>query len=133
MKKYPFLLNFDIPHEIFYAEVVLDGILAEPEKSVHVKPVPKFPVVRRDLAFVVDEKVRVEELESAMKHAAFAHLREITLFDQYTGKNIAPGKRSLAFSLAYQKETGTFTDSEIQSLQEQVGQALRSRYSVEFR
>ncbi len=60
-------------------------------------------------------------------------MREALLFDQYTGKNIAPGKRSLAFSLSYEKETGTFTDSEIQALQEKVGHALKSRWGVEFR
>ena len=127
------LKNFDIPHDVFYAELVLDEILARARKNVRVKPVPKFPVVRRDLAFVVDEKIHVEDLENCMRTSAVPHLREVALFDQYIGKNIAAGKRSLAFSLSYEKETGTFTDSEIQALQERVGQALKSQYAVEFR
>ena len=68
-----------------------------------------------------------------MKGAASPHLHEVQLFDEYTGKNIAAGKRSLAFSLAYQKPTGTFTDEEIQTLQSKVGEALKNSYRVEFR
>lgn len=127
------LKDFDIPHEVYYAEIVLDEVLARTAKAGRVRPVPKFPLVRRDLAFVVDEKVPVAQLEEAMKTSAGTSLQEVALFDQYTGKNIAAGKRSLAFSLAYQKETSTFTDSEIQALQERVGQALKSQFAVEFR
>ena len=127
------LKNFDIPHEVYYAEIVLDEVLARTAKGGRVRPVPKFPVARRDLAFVVDEKVPVAQLEEAMRTSAGPSLQEVALFDQYIGKNIAAGKRSLAFSLAYQKETSTFTDSEIQALQERVGQALKSQFAVEFR
>ena len=68
-----------------------------------------------------------------MKDAASPNLAEVHLFDEYTGKNIASGKRSLAFSLAYQKETGTFTEEEINALQAKVGEALKNAYRVEFR
>jgi hypothetical protein len=47
--------------------------------------------------------------------------------------NIPKGKRSLAFSLAYQNPSGTFTDQEIQGLQERVGSELKSRFQAEFR
>lgn len=127
------LKNFDVPRDVFYAEIVLDGILKGKTGAGRVKPVPKFPQVRRDLAFVLDESVRVADLEAAMKEAAAPFLREVALFDQYIGKNIAAGKRSLAFSLAYQKDTGTFTDDEITALQERVGGALKNRFAVEFR
>ena len=125
--------SFDIPHEVFYAEIALDAVLNEPAAVLRVRPVPKFPLVKRDLAIVVDEKIRVADLENLMRDNAAPHLRDVVLFDQYLGKNIAAGKRSLAFSLSYQKETGTFTDAEIQALQERVGQALKSRYGAEFR
>ena len=58
---------------------------------------------------------------------------EVTLFDQFAGKNIPEGKRSLAFSLAYQKQDATFTDSEVQALQQRIGEALKNKFQVEFR
>jgi phenylalanyl-tRNA synthetase beta chain len=125
--------RWDIPHEVFYAELDLDALLESDVPVRRVAPIPKFPVVRRDIAFVLDEKISVESLERVMKETGSPFLREVKLFDQFTGKNIPAGKRSLAFSLAYQKETGTFTDDEILALQDRVGQALKNSYHVEFR
>ena len=127
------LSQLGIPGNVYYAEVKLDTILSEAGRVVRVKPVPKYPGVRRDLALIVDEKFLVQDLEECMKLSAKPLLQEVTLFDQYIGKNIPAGKRSLAFSLSYQKEDGTFTDHEIQSLQERVGLALKERFAVEFR
>jgi phenylalanyl-tRNA synthetase beta chain len=125
--------RWDIPHPVFYAELDLDALLTVERPVRRAAPVPKFPVVRRDIAFVLDETISVESLEGIMKEAGAPFLRDVKLFDQYTGKNIPSGRRSLAFSLAYQKETGTFTDDEIQRLQDRVGQALKSAFHVEFR
>ncbi len=127
------LLRWDIPHEVFAAEIRLDGLLKRGPKPSAVKPVPKFPSVRRDIAFMIDEDVPVEALEGLMRRAAAPFLKETLLFDEYKGKNIAGGKRSLAFALAYQKDNGTFTEEEINQVQTRVGEALKKEYRVEFR
>lgn len=125
--------KWDLPRELFFAEFSLEALLLHASATVgRLTPVPKFPSVRRDVALVVDEKTPVAELVRVMREAACPHLRDVALFDEYKGKNIASGKRSLAFSLAYQKDTGTFTDDEIQVLQAKVGEALR-RAGAEFR
>ncbi len=128
------LHRWDIAKDVFYFQCSLDSVFGfEAAKTVRVKPIPKFPFVRRDIAFVIDEQVGVGSLEESMKNAAAPYLSQIRLFDKFTGKNIPQGKRSLAFSLEYQKEDGTFTDQEIQSLQAKVGEALTREYGVQFR
>jgi phenylalanyl-tRNA synthetase beta chain len=129
-----YLRAWDIANPVFFGEMDLDVLLpfAFSQQKV-VKPIPKFPFVRRDIAFVVDKKAPVKAIEVLMKKAASPYLQSIELFDQYVGKNIPGGKRSLAFSLSYQKDTGTFTDEEINALQGRVGDALKTEYKVEFR
>ena len=129
------LKHWDIPREVFYAELALDDLLAPADRKrrTRVRPVPKFPSVKRDIAFVVDEKIPVTELEALMRRTAAPYLGEVFLFDQYVGKNIAQGKRSLAFSLAYQKEDGTFTDEETQDIHRRLGKALQEQYQAEIR
>lgn len=129
------LKHWDIPREVFYAELGLDDLFAPADRKrrTRVRPAPRFPSVKRDIAFVVDEKIPVAELEALMKRTAAPYLSEVFLFDQYVGKNIAPGKRSLAFSLAYQKEDGTFTDEEVQAVHQRLGQVLREQYQAEIR
>jgi phenylalanyl-tRNA synthetase beta chain len=130
----PSLLKvWDIPTEVFYAEFSLDVLLASEPPSRRVRSLPKYPSAKRDVAFVADEKILVGDLEKAVRRAAGPSLQEVVLFDEYKGKGIAAGKRSLAFSLSYQKETGTFTEEEIQALQTRVTEALKAEYAVEFR
>jgi phenylalanyl-tRNA synthetase beta chain len=89
--------------------------------------------VRRDIAFVAERSVAVAALQEAMTQAAAPYLKEARLFDQYAGKNIPAGKRSLAFSLWYHKDSGTFNEDEILDLQKRVGQAVTAGFGVEFR
>jgi phenylalanyl-tRNA synthetase beta chain len=41
-------------------------------------------------------------------------LGEVRLFDMYRGKQVSPGKKSLAFSLAFQAQDRTLTDAEVE-------------------
>ncbi|MBI4352980.1 MAG: phenylalanine--tRNA ligase subunit beta, partial [Candidatus Omnitrophica bacterium] len=128
------LAKWDIPKEVYFAELLLDRVLAarKSETFFKVKPTPRFPSVRRDIAFIIDEGVRAVDLEKAMREEGAPHLQEVVLFDRYAGKNVPEGKQSLAFSLFYRKE-GTFTDEEINALQARVTEGLKERYGVEFR
>lgn len=129
------LRAWDIPQDLFFAEVILYDYLQArlSRKPFKAKVPPKYPSVRRDIAFVVDERIEVGSLEAAMRAAGGSSLREVRLFDEYRGKNMPAGKRSLAFALSYQKDEGTFTDEEIQSLQTVIGTDLKGRFGVEFR
>lgn len=129
------LKSWDILKEVYYFEMDLDravaGVLSG--LSLKVKSIPKYPSVRRDLAFVINENIPVADCALFMKECAKPFLQEVQLFDEYTGKNIPQGKRSLAFSLSYQKDTGTFMDEEISDLQSKICSALKAKYQVEFR
>ena len=127
------LERWDIPHEVFFAECSLEWVPSQKPITPQAQPLPKFPAVRRDIAFVIDEKFSVKTIAESIIKTGSPYLKEAELFDQYIGKNIARGKRSLAFSLCYRKETGTFTDEEIRLIHERVGQALKSEYKVELR
>ncbi|MCG3177311.1 MAG: Phenylalanine--tRNA ligase beta subunit [Candidatus Omnitrophica bacterium] len=129
------LKAWDIPQDLLFAEIILyDYLQARSQrKPFKAKVPPKYPSVRRDIAFVVDERIEVGSLEAAMKAAGGPSLREVRLFDEYRGKNMPAGKRSLAFALSYQKDEGTFTDEEIQSLQTHIGTELKQKFGVEYR
>ncbi|MBI4432875.1 MAG: phenylalanine--tRNA ligase subunit beta [Candidatus Omnitrophica bacterium] len=124
---------FDIPNDVYYFEINWDELTNDSiRKKLSVETPHRFPSVRRDIAFIVDKGKSVGELSILIKSTS-PYLEEVLLLDEYVGKNIPAGRRSLAFSLVYQKETGTFTDAEITALQNKVGDALRASYKVEFR
>ena len=76
--------------------------------------ISRLPVVRRDIAVVVDESVTVHLLISAMHAENARNVVEIALFDLYRGKGVEENKKSLAFRVLLQDTQKTLTDIEIE-------------------
>ena len=96
-------------------------------------PVSAFPVVFRDLAVVVDAAVPVQSLLDQLRKDAPPVLRDITLFDQYQGKGVPEGAKSLAFRFTLQDTERTLEDQMVDAIMAQLlarlaaaGAALRS-------
>jgi len=73
----------------------------------------KFPPVRRDIAVVVENGISVATLLKVMNLEKDKNISEISLFDLYSGENLAQGKKSLAFRILLQSIEKNLTDQEI--------------------
>ncbi len=87
-------------------------------------PLPKFPAVTRDLAFVCDKSVPVVSLEKEIQSAVGKTLENITLFDVYEGNQIESGKKSVAFSLKLRSKDKTLTDDDADSAMKKAIKAI---------
>ncbi len=107
-------LKFNQPLYVF--ELNLDEIVASITPSVvKFKKLPVFGAVQRDIAFVVDKNISVEEIYKVIKKSADKNLfKGAKIFDVYEGKGIEEGKKSLAFRITLQDENKTMTDDIIQ-------------------
>ena len=59
---------------------------------------------------VCDSSVTVAALSDCIRRGGGETLRDVQLFDIYTGAPIPPGKRSTAFSLTLRSDEKTLTD-----------------------
>jgi phenylalanyl-tRNA synthetase beta chain len=114
-------------------ELDLADLLAAMPERVLYEDVITFPSVLQDLAFVVDEEVPAAALAAAMREAAGAELREVRVFDEYRGAQIGPGKRSLAFRVAFGSPERTLTDEDAAVLRGRIVDALGERFGAELR
>ena len=94
-----------------------------------VKPVSRFPPVRRDLAVVVDEQVPTQALVDAMLAVKPACVAAIQVFDVYRGSSLAKGTKSLAFLVLMQDTQRTLTDPEVDAAMEQLFKTLRDNFN----
>ena len=89
------------------------------------------PAVRRDIAVLVAETITAGELVGAIREAVPALVREVEVFDQYRGKGVEPGKKSLALRIVMQDTDRTLTDSEVEgvvaSIREQLDQQFQAK------
>ena len=94
---------------------------------------PKYPTVQRDLAVVCDETVTIAQLTTCIRKAGGALLKEVTLFDIYTGSHIPAGKKSTAFSLKLRAEDRTLTDADSDAVMAAILAALKEELGAVIR
>ena len=75
-------------------------------------PLPRYPSISRDIAVVCNEEITVAQLEDCIKRGGGELLRDVRLFDIYTGSHIVEGKKSVAFSLTLRDDNKTMTVEE---------------------
>ncbi len=82
-----------------------------------------FQPVRRDFAFILDEKIEADKLIRAIKAVDKNLITAVEIFDVYQGKGVEPGKKSLAIGVTLQPVEKTLTDEEINALSQKVIEA----------
>jgi len=104
--------NYGVDCELYAAELSFDALYASIGGKAIYQPLPKFPAVTRDIAVVCDKAVTVGALEDCIRRGARGLLKDVALFDIYTGAGIPNGKKSVAFSLTLRSDERNLTAEE---------------------
>ncbi len=105
---------FDLDCPVYMAELSMQNMCACCAGTRKFCALPRFPLVPRDLAVVVDRTVETAQLQRVIEHAQSEVLVEnVRLFDTYEGAGIPAGKKSLAYSFTLRAEDHTLNDEEI--------------------
>ena len=115
------------------AEIDVPALIENALRSPSIESLPAYPSVSRDIAMIVPENVRHEDIQRTIREAGPAELTEIVLFDIFRSKRIGHGKKSMAYSLVYQSLERTLTDEEVNAHDRAVIDALQSRLDAEVR
>ena len=133
-KIHPYVADkFSVPESTYIAEIDLTDYVSKALENTQYVPLPKFPAVSRDLAFVVNDGYSVGELIEAIKKAGGKNCSDVTLFDIYRGEQIADGYKSVAFSFKILPEDRTLTDDEIQKTVNAIVDALGEKFGAQLR
>ena len=123
--------KFDIKSEVNFFEFFVNEV--SDNKSLKYKKYSRFPLAQRDLSFVVDEEITSSSITNEILTKAGSDLKEINLFDIYTGKGISKGKKSLTYSLNWQAKNRTLTDDEIDKIIERIVSFLSKKFNAKLR
>lgn len=118
---------------VFVFEIDLDKLLDKKVGKMKYKEFSKFPSIKKDLAVVVDKDVTSEQIGIWIKKAAGSNLSNIEVFDVYTGKGIEEHKKSIAYSLTFEKMDRTLTDEEINESLEKIIEVLGKKLGATLR
>ena len=104
--------------------------------SAHVRPyreLPATPASEFDVALLVPPTVRAADIEGAMRQISGEMLESVFLVDEYVGKNIESGYRSLAWRLTFRHPERTITAKEIEGRRTNVLRHLEKTLNVRQR
>jgi len=112
------LENFEITGPAYLFELDLAALLPFTLSHKMFKPIPRFPAIIRDLALVVDTGITNRQIIDIIKD--FPLVEEVTIFDVYSGEQVPPGKKSLAYRITFRSPDHTLTDKEADRVQRQI-------------
>lgn len=97
------------------------------------RPVPTMPPAEIDLALLVPADVTAAQVEASVRNSAGELLERLQLFDEYTGKGVPDGMRSLAWRLTFRHPERTLRDKEIEGRRSKILSVLDQELHVRAR
>ncbi len=125
--------NYGVDVPLYAAELSLAALMDAQGPGAEYTPLPKFPSVSRDIAVVCDKGVTVGQLEESIAKGAKGLLKEVSLFDIYTGAPIPEGKKSVAFNLVLRADDRSLTGEEADEDVKSILDALKADWNAVLR
>ena len=125
---------FDLKSDVYYLDIDFDTLLKYTRKhKVQVTELPKFPAVKRDLALLVDSATTYAELRAIAFQTEKKLLKDVSLFDVYTGDKLEAGKKSYALAFILQDESRTLDDKTIDNTMNKLIDAFAKKAGATIR
>jgi phenylalanyl-tRNA synthetase beta chain len=124
--------RFGIDAPVFAVLVPLDMLARLPRPVIRYEPLPRYPSVARDVAFLIGPEggLTAAAIEAVMASEAGPLLREVTLFDVF---RFPDGRRSLAWRLVFQAADRTLTDDEVNAIHARVVRRVCDEFHISLR
>lgn len=115
------------------AELRLDALLGNAFRTPVFEPIRVYPSVSRDIAIIVAEDVRHEQVVDLIRQVGPSELTDVELFDIFRNVGIGKANKSLAYALVYRSSERTLTDADANAFDATIMEALRRELKAEFR
>ncbi len=116
-------------------ELDMDALKPLKSRTNRYTRLPEFPMNEYDLSVLVDTSVKWDDIYQAImaKKSDDSLLREVKFVDEYTGKQIPAGKKSVTIRLIIGSGEKTLTGAEIESVAKSTTKKLTKALGVEIR
>jgi phenylalanyl-tRNA synthetase beta chain len=125
------LAAFDTSENVYLFEINVTALLSFTIGHKMFQSIPRFPATVRDMALVVDAEVTHQRVQDIIK--SFPLVSRLTIFDVYSGEQVPPGKKSLAYRVVFQSPTHTLTEKEVNKVHQQILDKLSSELGATLR
>ncbi|RYG74865.1 phenylalanine--tRNA ligase subunit beta [Lentibacillus lipolyticus] len=114
--------------ETFVFDIDLDQVMDFYTNTTSYEPIPKYPAIARDIAFIVDEDVLAGDIKETIEKEGAPLVKNVRIFDVYKGDNLPEGKKSIAYSLFYQDPEKTLQDDEVEQSYQTIVASVNEKF-----
>lgn len=119
--------------ETYVFDIDMAYILETAQQEPSYTPIPKYPSILRDIAFVVDEKVLAGDIKAEIERLGAPLVKHVEAFDVYRGENIESNEKSIAYNVHYQDPEKTLTDEEVDKSFKEVIASVNEKFDAYVR
>jgi len=129
------LTKMDVKRDVYYADINWNLVTQRrSKKAVAFESLNKFPVMRRDLAVVLDEQVNFDDLATIARKTGKKLLKSVNLFDVYkNAKQLGAGKKSYALSMVFEDKEQTLKDKQVEKIMNELIRRYESELGASVR
>jgi phenylalanyl-tRNA synthetase beta chain len=124
--------KFDLRDSVFIFQIQLEPLIVQMKKAKFAAPLPKFPPVDRDYAFVFDAGLQSEKIREFV-FTLSPLIEAVEWFDLYEGEKVGAHKKSMAMSLRLRSGEKTLTDSEVDKISNTIIASIKEKFKGELR
>jgi phenylalanyl-tRNA synthetase beta chain len=114
-------------------ELDMDELIPLKSRTNRFEHTPEFPMNEYDLSFLVDSMVKWDEIRECVMAKKNELLRDVTFVDEYKGKQIPAGKKSVTIRLVIGSGEKTLTGAEIEQVANSVLKKLSKGIGADIR
>ena len=117
-------------------EIFLDN-LKLPKKSLKDQKtkysVSDYQKSERDFAFIVDKKIKVQDLVNVISNVDKNLISNIKVFDVYEGDNIPENQKSIAISVTIQSQEKTLKEADLDQINKSIIETVENKTGAKIR
>lgn len=124
---------FDLQLPLVVGELDADATIGLFPPKRHVRDLPRYPAIERDLSVVIDDTIRWDQVAAVVRDTDPALLEQLRFLGTYHGKPIPLGHKSLSLRLIFRDPDTTLRHEQVDPQVATVIAALRGSFNAQLR
>ena len=105
--------------DVYVFELGMNGLMGK-VKPLKFKTASKYPTIRKDVSFIVENSITSDKILNVIKKAGGRLLTDVDVFDVYTGEKLEKGCKSIAYNLIFSSDDRTLSEDEVMKIFENI-------------
>lgn len=119
--------------DLYVGEISLTKLLNFKSSDIKYKELNKYPIIEKDVAFIVDNNIDSIDLVNEIKKVGGKLLTNVKVFDVYKGNNIVDNKKSIAYNLTFEDYKRTLVEEEVMDIFNKIINSVEVKFNAVVR